>query len=242
MALLAVCRRAAVAHSVYQSGSYDVRLILRGNIGRFALLAGLAALGTLAGCRGGASVQVENPAGYQNMSGGPLAVLEVTARPLEESRSFSTGWSVVRNPDELGLVVETLAHMARVEGGLDVLEPREVRRRLKKAKLEPTYAPSAEQIAAFAGELGIACYLSAHIEERYFAYVVSKTKGVARLVVACRVPGVDEPLWLVRTEHTAWGIDERQATAAALRQAFRTLNVMADKETGGKPEDADAGH
>ncbi|MDP6438246.1 MAG: hypothetical protein QGH74_01290 [Candidatus Brocadiia bacterium] len=219
-----------------------MRSILRGNVTRFALLAGLAALGTFAGCRGGENVQVENPAGYRNMPGGPLAVLEVTARPLEVSRAFGPGWSIVRNPAELGLVAEALAHMARVEGGLDVMEPREVRRRLKKAKLEPTYGPSAEQIAAFAGELGIACYLSAHIEELYFGYVVSRTKGVARLVVACRAPGVEEPLWLVRTEHTAWEIDERQATAAALRQAFRTLNALASRETGGRPEDADAGY
>ena len=219
-----------------------MRSILRGNIGRFTLLAGLAALGTFAGCRGGENVQVENPAGYRNMPGGPLAVLEVSARSLEESRSFGLGWSVVRNPEERSLVAETLAHMARIEGGLDVMEPQDVRRRLKRAKLEPTYAPSAEQLASYAGELGISCYLSAHIEELHFGYVVTRTKGVARLVVACRVPGVEEPLWLARTEHAAWGIDERQATAIALRQAFRTLNAVSREGTEGKLEDADAGH
>jgi hypothetical protein len=191
---------------------------------RFMVALACAGLLTAAGCGATPEVTIHNPAGYVQMPEGPCAVLEVTARPMPAARSFDFIWGVVHSPRERESFAEILSHVARTEGGLDVLSPAEVDRRLKLAKLEANYEPTPEQLAACVMALGCGSYLSAHIEEWRYTYFLMRSAARVRMVVALHVPGRDAPLWWVRVEHEAPGMDEREVAGAALREAFRTLN------------------
>lgn len=181
-----------------------------------------AALIVAWGCSG-TDVQMHNPAGYIDMPKGPCAVLEVTAHPLPKPKSYDVLWGIVRDPEQQRTIADILSRIARTEGGLMMIDPVDVGKKLKLSDLELDYEPTPQEIDACVRALGCASYLSVYVEEWRFTYFLTGSKATARLVVACHVPGAEAPLWWVRVTHISRGKDDRQVAATALRAAFQAL-------------------
>ena len=193
-------------------------------ISRLAARAGLAvALLWTVGCASWPRIRVDRPQGFGLMPPGKTAVLRVTVRPLTTSKSYLFLWGIVQVPNAPAQFAELLAYFGREAGGLDVIPPEEVDRRLKAAGLEPTLDPTPQQIKAFMDALGCASYLSADVETWRSVYRFTAQSARARFVVSGHLPGGDEALWSASVEHVAELKSEREVAMDALRETFRIL-------------------
>ena len=184
----------------------------------------------LLGCTRWPKIETTRAEGFALMPPGKTAVLKVTARPLSTSKSYQFLWGIVQVPNAPLHFAELLAYFAREEGGLDVIAPQEVERRLKTARLEPTLDPTPEQVKAFAQALGCTSYLTADVDTWRSVYRLTTQSARVRFVVSAHAAGGAEALWSAAVEHVAELKSEREVAMDALRETFRRL-----RQPQGKP-------
>jgi len=205
---------------------------------RATALAGLVpALLWVAGCRAGPEIKVRYPHGFALMGKGKTAVLKVSARAPSEPKSYQFVWGIVDVPNAQSQFAELVAYFAREEGGLEVIPPEEVNRRLRAAGLEPTLDPDPQQLQAFVEALDCASYIVAEVETWRMIYKFTSQKALARFSLTAYLRGFDWPLWRAKVRHVDRLKSEREVAIEALQQTFRTL-----RKPERKRRNADTGH
>ncbi len=154
---------------------------------------------------------------------GPTAVLRVTAQPAPGPLTGGASWGLINTANVEARFAEFIAHVGAKEGGLQVMAPHLVEKRLEEAGLAPTLQPTAEQIDDFAKALGLASYLTAAVECSRINYRFVYSWSTVHFRMGCRIPGRDEPVWQVRMIRKMRGASDREVMRTALAEVFAWL-------------------
>jgi len=132
-------------------------------------------------------------------------------------------WGIVDMPHAARQFAELVAFFARQEGGLDVMMPAEVERRLRAAGLKPTLEPTSAQLKAFAKALGCSSYITVELRAWRLSYELTAQSARVRFTLSGYRPDADRPLWSVDVSHVGHMKSEREVAIEALRETFRRL-------------------
>ncbi len=164
---------------------------------------------------------------------GRLAVLRVTADEPGPSRTGLTTWGSLAATDVAVRFAERLAYVAADDGGLDVMGAAESRRLLDGAGLDPAPDPGTEDLCRCARALGLAAFLTAHVQECRVRYVFVWSWATAEFDVTCTAAEDGTTLWQVHVLRRQRLESGNQAMTGGLRAAFRWLREQ--------PEDGERG-
>jgi hypothetical protein len=118
---------------------------------------------------------------------------------------------------------ERFAYVAANDGGLDVMSPAESRRLLEEAGIDPAPEPGTEDLCGYARALGLAAYLTAHVQQCRVRYVFAWSWATADFDAACVAADDGRTLWQVHVLRRQKLESGNQALTQGLRAAFRWL-------------------
>jgi len=181
----------------------------------------------LAGCGRSIDIRAERPTAPKSVPRGTLAVLKVTARPIEKPKSIKAVLGKMQCPSAARTFAELAAHVASEYGWERVLTPAEVRDRLETQGLEPTLEPDPEELRRFAAALGCSSYLAAHIRQWRTSYFLAFARAHIEFSLSCYDASIAEPAWQADVTASGTNMSDREIALYALRETLARLREAA---------------
>jgi hypothetical protein len=196
----------------------------------------LLALALAPGCGVRNSFRISGSGDFAATPGGPSAVLSVVAAPCPGPKSIGMEWGSMntRNPDQR--FAEFIAHAAREDGGMQVLLPFDVTRKLKEAKLDPTLQPEPDQLPNRAQALGCSSYLTAELACWRYSYVFFVSSAELEYRLACRRADTGQVVWEADVLTRARNKSDRDLARQALAGTFEWLREQQRDQPDPEPE------
>jgi hypothetical protein len=187
------------------------------------------ALALAPGCGVRNSFTISGSGDFAATPDGPSAVLRVTAAPCPDAKSIGMEWGFINTPNPDQRLAEFIAHAAREDGGMQVLVPFDVARKLEEAKLDPTLQPEPDELRKRAQVLGCSSYLTAELACWRYSYVFFVSSAEIEYKLACHRADTGEPVWEADVLRQARNKSNRDLAREALAATF---NWLKEQQTG----------